>query len=405
MSDTLIARRLFIHVGGYDPMTPEAAFRRFARELRRFETAWGATACADGFASDTDFAGWDVQAAGPNWAVRTEVRLVRWDDIMAAAGRVPRWRRVPDGLLAFADFALGGALWGYLRRAWRYALFFLYPVVLLAGLAGLAVAMGTLLARVSGSGTAGAVAGVLAGLALIAWAGRALLLDHLMDDWIFSRRYVRHPDENLSGRLDRVAADVVGAARDGGFDEVVVLGHSLGAVLAVDLLDRALAAAPDLGQGRTRLALVTVGSSIPKIGLHRAAGRLRDALGRVADAPGLFWVEYQALIDAMNFYKTDPVVHLGAGPRGPLLRVARISRMLNRDYYRRIGRNFFRIHNQFVSGNDLRASYDYFMLACGPLPVAVQAEPRSGAVERFGPDGALRPASGSPAAAPGEDAP
>ena len=62
-------------------------------------------------------------------------------------------------------------------------------------------------------------------------------------------------------------------------------------------------------------AFLTVGSSILKIGLHPAAERLRKLIGRVGAETCLFWVEYQAKVDPINFYKTDPVED--SATRGP----------------------------------------------------------------------------------------
>ena len=64
------------------------------------------------------------------------------------------------------------------------------------------------------------------------------------------------------------------------------------------------------------LHIVSSGSSLLKVALHPAAGWLREAVGRVANAPAVYWVEYQALVDVINVYKVDPVVALGhAGDR------------------------------------------------------------------------------------------
>jgi hypothetical protein len=71
-------------------------------------------------------------------------------------------------------------------------------------------------------------------------------------------------------------------------------------VLAIDLLDRALRLEPRLGQDRSAVAFISVGSSIPKIGLHRAAARFRAAVERVANARAIFWGEYQTLTDVMS---------------------------------------------------------------------------------------------------------
>jgi hypothetical protein len=315
---------------------------------------------------------------------------VRWDDILETAAREPMWRRIPRGLLAFMDFIAGGALWGYFRTNWRYALFFLYPYLLFAGLAALAALAGALAAQALASTMAGIAAGVLILAVLLRWPGRRLYLPLMFDDWIFARICVRRGHPVLEARLDRAAGNIVAAARRDDVDEVLIVGHSLGAVLAVDLVDRALRVDPGLGESGSRVALLTVGSSIPKIGLHRDARRFRAALQRVAAATGVFWAEYQALLDVMNFYKTDPIEALGLTPTGrPVIRIVRLSRMLDPDFYRRIKRNFFRLHRQFVSGNDRRATYDYFMLVCGPLPAERQFRLPEGPGSAIAPDGAL----------------
>jgi len=388
MTATLIAKRLVFHVGGYDFMPPDVMHRRFARELRRFETTWSARASAGEPRVDPDTAAWSVASKGPNWRTETDYRLLRWDDLIAAADREPMWRRLPRGLLAFVDFVASGAFVRYLGSNWRYAGFFLYPYLLFSALAALAVAAGSVVASLSGSTAFGVLAGIVAFAGLIYGPGRWCYLPHLFDDWIFAREYVRRPDPVLEGRLDRLAEDIATAARTGDADEIVVVGHSLGAVLAVELLDRALRIDPALGRSRP-VALLTVGSSILKIGFHRGATRLRDAMARVAQAPRIFWGEYQALTDVMNFYKSDPIAALGLPGRGPLVRVVRISRMLQPATYRRFRRNFFRVHCQFVSGNDLRAAYDYFMMVCGPLSVEGQVRSRDGAVGAIGPAGEL----------------
>ena len=55
--------------------------------------------------------------------------------------------------------------------------------------------------------------------------------------------------------------------------------------------------------------------------------------------------------------------------------------------YRRIRLNFFRVHCQFVSGNDRRTSYDYFMLTCGPISAKSQTLAPDGAVSMIADDG------------------
>lgn len=389
--DPLILRRLVFHIGGYDPhMQPERSYRRFVRELKRFETTWCTSAAVSPPNVTADEATWHITTTGPNWRVETHYSLVRWDDIIGAVARRSWWQRFPLSQLAFLDFAAAGALWGYVRTNWRYALFFIYPFLLFDIFLIMTWFMADFVVRATDSIWAGVIAGVLMLVALVRGPCRWFSVTTLFDDWIFSSNYIRTGYPVLEKRFDLVAKDIDTAVRGAAVDEILVIGHSLGAVLAIDLLNRALKANPSIGEGVPRLAFLSVGSSILKIGLHRGAKRFRASLQRVASSPGIFWAEYQALTDVMNFYKKNPVSEAGLATSGrPVVRIVKIRSMLDPKSYRRIRRNFYRVHNQFISGNERRTPYDYFMLVCGPLSARQQANSPDGAASAFDARGAL----------------
>jgi hypothetical protein len=386
-----VTRRSVYHIGGYDPISPpEDSYLRFQRELKRFERTWSVKASVGAPDISPDEMKWEITTEGPDWRVESQFHLVRWDDLIRSRSHEPLWRRLPLGILAFFDFVFAGALRGYFRTNWQYAVFFLYPFVLFALLVAIALAIGML------AGRADALTGSIAGLAtfalLLAGPWRWLHLAPLFDDWIFSRDYIRGGDPALSHRLDRIAEQIVEAAREATVDEILVVGHSLGAVLAIDLIDKILARQPALGRGGPRIAFISIGSSVLKIGLHRNARDFRAAVARVAAAGGVFWGDYQARVDIMNFYGTQPTAEMAlAAGGGPVVRLVEIGRMLEHSIYRKMRLRFFRLHCQFISGNDRRAEYDYFMLVCGPLTAESQARNPEGAQGAIGPDGALAP--------------
>jgi hypothetical protein len=399
MAQAAITKRLVVHVGGYDPMPPATVHSRFIREARRFESTWSVRTSVSSCEIEKEVATWRVATSGPDWSTDATVRLLRWDDVIERIGQRRPVPRLGLGLLAFLEIVGSGAFFRYLRANWRYGLFFLYPYLLLAIFAGLGVAAGAAVARTGW--VLAPLMGLVTALAvfwlLTIWIGGRLSLPHLLDDWIFSRDYVRTGDAGLAERLEHMAGDVARAARSGEADEIVIVGHSLGAVLAVDLLARILRIEPRLGQAGTPLRLLTIGSSLLKIGLIRHARRFREMVGEVAAARHVPWAEYQALTDVMNFYKTDPVAEMGLEPRGrPLIRIVRLRRMLDPKAYARMRGNFFRLHCQFISGNDRRAAYDYFMTLLGPLPFKQLVGSADGAVSLIGPDGSLGQGAGAP---------
>lgn len=375
------SRRRVIHVGGFDAMSAERFHARFSREHGRFLRCWGLRGEVGELAAEPAIARWTIRTEGPNWRFETEHVLLRWDDIIRAVHARPWLARWRDGLFAGLDFAWHGALLGYLRHAVRYALFFLFPylALLLAVLAGLAA--GGLAARFGGWAP-----GLLAGLAVAA-AGIAILrrkvpLDHLIDDWSFASRHVRALDPAVEERIRlgaRLIADTPAEV------ELLVIGHSLGAALGAEMVAETVTAEPE---GRT-IRFLTLGSSILKLGLHRRAVRLRAAVETIALSPRVRWIEYQAVNDVMNFFRSDPVRDLKLRGASPLLRKIRFGEMLEPGYYRTIRRNFFRLHCQFVSANDRRAAFDYMMAVTGPVAIDDLAHSREGTLAWYGPDGAL----------------
>ena len=383
-----VAKRLVFHVSGYDPITPHVgAQRRFVRELARFQLTWSVKTSIDGLRDSADQAKWNMTTTGPNWQVETDYRLVWWDDVIETFSRRTIFWRIPFGVIAFLDFVVADALRGYLRTNWHYASFFLYPFVTF----GLFVlAAGLFASKTSASVPVGIGVGFLVFAALLVGPWRWLHLAPLFDDWIFSHEYVRKGNSILGQRLERLAAEIVAAARNSDADELLIIGHSLGAVIAIDLLDRALKLDPALGEREIPVTFLSIGSSILKIGLHRGATRFRAAVERVARSPGIFWGDYQARVDIMNFYNKNPMTEMGLPTEnGPVIKHVEFSRMLERKTYRRIRLRFFRMHCQFISGNDKRALYDYFMLVCGPVSAKSQTLAVDGAMSMIGADGAL----------------
>ena len=146
---------------------------------------------------------------------------------------------------------------------------------------------------------------------------------------------------------------------------------------------------------------MSTGSSLLKVALHPAARWLREAVGRVANAPAIYWVEYQALVDVINVYKVDPVVALGMPATGkPIVKIIRIRMMVEEATYKRFHLNFLRIHRQAVMGNERRYFYDYYMLCCGPIALQERVENPDWAVAAFAADGALIEDVGAPALRP-----
>jgi hypothetical protein len=374
--------RTFVHLAGYYPLAPEDNYRRFHREYGRFLKAWSLEGTFGPMTTEPFWARWQIETRGRDWSTSTEHILFRWEDIIEA-DRNRRWpERLAMGWLTFIDFVVHGALHRYVRHAWRYAGFFLYPFILMAVLfaAGyFALQFGLSMAGLAIAGWQAALLAVPLLLVLLLLLGKPLKLDHLLDDWIYGRAITRRGDPAVEERLQALASHLNRSEA-----EVLIVGHSFGAVWGAELIRRMVAQRPE----GPPIRFASVGASILKIGFHGKANPLRRALAAIAASPRLIWHDFNALNDVMNFHRIEPLAALGLPGRPPRLVNVRFRAMVNPEYYTRMQRNFFRLHNQFISGNDNRAAYDYFMLMCGPFTME-DLSSEDGATKWIDPAGGL----------------
>jgi hypothetical protein len=390
-----VRRRIVLYAPGFERLRPEEHRDRFARTLTRTAAVWSIDAEATPLVPSAGDAlpTFSARASGPDWRTEAEIHLLAWDDLLRAELGRDALARLGRGTAALGRILLGGTLARYAAAHWRYGLFALYPMSLLLAI----VAAGAAAGLVAGGGAAGVglAAAVLAGL--MASARSVLHLDLLLADWAFARDLARHQTASHAVRVRRFADEILAAARRADADEILLVGHSLGAVFAVMALaealrrDRAL-----LGRSR-RFALLGLGSSVLKIALDPAAERLRTDLAQLATAPVLVWVDYPSRRDVLSFERSEPIEHLGLPGRGPRLESVHPRDMVDAAHWSRMRWNFLRIHRQYVMGNGRRYFLDFGLLLCGPLPAGAGLRPD----RLLGIDGALGCAAAPPRPAVG----
>ena len=135
---------------------------------------------------------------------------------------------------------------------------------------------------------------------------------------------------------------------------------------------QALARDPDLGRHGPTLSLLTLGSNLPLLGFNPAGRWFHDKLRRVVGESALTWLDVQSRKDVMSFYQFDQAAGHGITVAASNLRTlsVRFRDVLLPENYKRFRWRFFRVHFQYLMANERRASYDYFMMICGPRLLA-----------------------------------
>jgi hypothetical protein len=381
-----VRRRRVFYIPGYDPIHP----RRY-RELYRKEGTEQARISGYELAlkprTDTgERYGWHVNAVVNGAWVDTDVEVLVWSDI------------VRDSI----SNTIPATYWQLLRTAWTYiasgalrrlmllrkgpVIAALYPVGMLLLQLGLALGAGAL---------AGGVLLWLAGLpgwTLPAWLADGLWWPaflvtivlalrwfkakdgklyayYLMHDYAYSARWGGANPPELETRMAEFGEAIATALADDTLDEVLVVGHSSGAHLAVSVLADLIRTGRVPANGPA-LSFLSLGQVVPMVSFLPDAWRLRADLAYLSARDELAWVDVTAPGDGCAFALCDPVAVSGVAPedkRWPLVISAAFTQTLSPERWQELRWRFFRLHFQYLCAFDRPRDYDYFQITAGPV--------------------------------------
>lgn len=374
----------------------------FRREWDRFCATWPVQSeLSDCNTESDDVASWIIKTAGPNWQVATRYEFLRLEHLIRANLAQPLWRQLARTARWMTDDIVSGALLRVFRTSWRMGVLLIYSQILLLTWIAVALAGGWLAANaVSSTGGPAVVTIVLASIfsagcfALLRPLADGIFVNQLNNCWPYLREFARGAPTGFDRPLDILAGRIVAAARAREADEILVVGHSAGAMLALTTIVRALERDPDIGRHGPQISVVTVGSIMPALAMHPAAKALRGTVAKMATERSVLWVDCQSHEDFMNFWAFDPVAGIGvdAGERrcNPQIWQVPVREMIAPEVFAKVRFNYWRMHYQYIMANDRRASYDYYMFLCGPAPFADWAAQDGSACESFDSDGNYR---------------
>lgn len=380
---TRVARRRVFYIPGYDPIHP----RRY-RELYRKEGA--AQAALSGYRvmlrpkPVKGGYGWLVESRIEDAAVVAEMEVLVWSDIVRDSmdsGIVATYGQLLRTAWAYIG---SGALWRLMRLRKGPIIAALYPIfMLLAQLVlalGLGAALAAAIALVAPLWLGGAWLGLAAGLALVPLVLRwfkardgKLFAYYLMHDYAYSARSNGANPPELEERMARFR-QAIAEALQGGYDEVLVVGHSSGAHLGVSILADLIRAGGVPAQGAV-LSFLTLGQVVPMVSFLPKAERLRADLNYLAARDELSWIDVTAPGDGCAFALCDPVSVSGVAPAGkrwPLVISAAFTQTLSPARWKQLRWRFFRLHFQYLCAFDRPGDYDYFRITAGPLTLGAR---------------------------------
>lgn len=387
-----VRRRRVFYIPGFDPLQTRR-YRQFYRTEGPRQAEISGYALRVGAKPAGLAHGWSVVAQIDGEEVVAEVEVLAWADIIGASMRRTVAATYGQMLRTAWIYVGSGALFrlGRLRKGPTLAA--LYPVVMLclqAGVAALAgIGLGLTLAALVPGG-AGVALGAVAGGAVV-WAGlrafqrwdRRFLAYYLMHDYAFSAGERGAYPAALEARMAEFGARIRAALAEG-WDEVLVVGHSSGAILGVSILADLIRAG--MPAGGTVLGFLSLGQVVPMVSFLPEARKLRGDLAYLSVQDAMAWVDVTAPGDGCAFALCDPVAVTGVAPVGkrwPLVISCAFTRTFSPERWRRMRFRWFRLHFQYMCAFDRPGDYDYFRVTAGPLTLRARYAGRSPSSSRI----------------------
>lgn len=228
------------------------------------------------------------------------------------------------------------------------------------------------------------------GLLVCERAARKLGIPWLMRTCLFLFRLGEKPlPAKLERQLDRMSARIEEAIRSNKPDEIILVGHSVGAIIATLALSR-ISKTLEIPQN---FKFVTLGQCLPYITLLVHGGFLIEALQSLEHRSDLLWLDGTIRIDPLCFFMVNPFTACfdpasqkmhpmaGSGRQKRNLNCSTdpneigkcrlfqfkvpLHRMLNPKNYLKIRFNFLQIHFQYLRHHDFLEFFSYHQMTAG----------------------------------------
>lgn len=360
-------RRAVFYLEGYDPRGPSHYHGLYRDEAEKQAKLNGlALSVGPRRKADAVTATWTVTSD----QTETLYHFLRYDDVMRE-----RWSKT--------NIALVRDIWNYAWPFTRDGVFlgtyrFAYPFLIFITMAPLLVIIVCLVSALIGLAVGLLVhwaAGIVTAIAVLLglFSQRERFEPKLASLWI--GRYCSFTSDQGRGRVpvieERIkafAARIADTVNKGEMDEVLLIGHSAGAQIAVAVAAEVLRR---IGPEQ-RFSFLTLGNVIGTLALQPSAGAFRADLAAVAADQRAEWIDITAPSDVLCYPLVDPLEVSGmkASARtepSPKLLNAHFPRLYPPDTYKTLKRDFYRMHFQYLMAGEIAGDYDFFLITAGPL--------------------------------------
>ena len=316
---------------------------------------------------------WKIHASWPNQSgnnqeVDADYHFLNWDDIVRQHWQTNLLKLLLASVVGYWGYIRCGAfsqIQQYYRGPFFSAIYpFFYLILLVLFSLGLASVTASILLAVVNPVFANVFSIVLLGICLFygAQIGNKWGVFWLLRTYLFVFNLGLKDSSLLEARLDEFVEIIKNTQQDEAADEVLLVGHSVGTILAVHLAALYLQRYPTLA---AKVKLVTLGQCIPLIHGVPQAQLFATHLSLLEKQTKLKWFDFVARADSLAFCNEQKLAQHDSSQQSTIL-VRFFNGFANRRY-RQIKRNKLRLHFQYLMATEKVCDFDYFKMTAGQM--------------------------------------
>lgn len=389
--DGQIKSRHVFFVPGYDPNVARRYRELYRKEGRKQADISGYSIDVSACEPSPGSYGWTVFGQTGGHDVTATIEFITWDGIVKSSMDRSVLSTYWVLIRTFWIYLTSGALWRLFRLRRPPMIAALYPAIALICqlMIASAIAASLVYAAIFVVPTVIAIGlGIGAFAAVLNWfrkIDRHLYAYYLINDYGYTALRKGRWSAALQDRISDFAGRIRNVATDDSHGEVLIVGHSSGAHIAVSAL--ALALRQGLPENGPKIGLLTLGQVIPMVSFLPEAQDLRRDLHDLSKSSEITWVDVSAPGDGGCFALTDPVHVSGVSPspkekRWPLVLSAAFSQTMSPKSHASTRWRFFRRHIQYLCAFERPRDYDYFQITAGPKTLADRFADRTSSASR-----------------------
>lgn len=371
-----VKKRIVFYLGGYDPRGARHYYNLYKKEALKNNTIDKMQIQVSSRKKEANhLISWNISAKNKQSQTETKYHFLVWDDIFRKTWKKSFLTYLLDILNYLSFYVFSSVVKRYIKLSASALQSLWYPFFYLLLTLSIAYGIFAFMQSYISQYLQPLLYYFLLIIVIFFWLQLSMKTSHKVAVlWLFKAlgfysRYITEEDKALTKRTEIFALEIVKAlqnAQKDKIDEILLVSHSAGTIISIDLLALVLkhfkTDAPEL----SRLSVLTVGHFIPLVSFQKEASKYRKNMQSITAYP-ITWLDYTSAIDNVTFYLSDYFKESDIREDKAQIHYLspRFHTLYTKEYYAKIRRDIHMAHFLYLMSPQKQDTYNYFRITAG----------------------------------------